>query len=191
MSMNDIQIDEILKQILGSLDDPAQTSSATGGEYGVFHKMEDAIEAASVAQKKYLSCSMSDRARFVKAIRDISLKEETLDYVSRKAVEETGMGDYDYKIIKNRLAAEKTPGIEDLVTDAMSGDDGLTLVEYSPFGVIGSITPTTNPTETIICNSIGMLAAGNSVVFSPHPRARGVSLYMIRVINQALLPEPD
>lgn len=186
MSMNDIQIEEILKQILGGLDDPAQVSTATGGDCGVFHKMDDAIEAASAAQKAYLSYSMSDRARFVKAIREISLKDETLDYIARKAVDETGMGNYGDKIIKNRLAAEKTPGVEDLVTDAMSGDDGLTLVEYSPFGVIGSITPTTNPTETIICNSIGMLAAGNSVVFSPHPRAREVSLYMIRAINQAL-----
>ena len=68
----------------------------------------------------------------------------------------------------------------------MSGDDGLTLVEYSPFGVIGAITPTTNPTETIICNSIGMLAAGNSVVFSPHPRAKNVSLHLVRLINRAL-----
>ena len=68
----------------------------------------------------------------------------------------------------------------------MSGDNGLTLVEYSPFGVIGSITPTTNPTETIICNSIGMLAAGNAVVFSPHPRAKKVSLHLIQLINKAL-----
>lgn len=130
MSMNDIQIEEILKQILGGLDDPAQVSTATGGDCGVFHKMDDAIEAASAAQKAYLSYSMSDRARFVKAIREISLKDETLDYIARKAVDETGMGNYGDKIIKNRLAAEKTPGVEDLVTDAMSGDDGLTLVEY-------------------------------------------------------------
>lgn len=186
MSMNDIKIDEILKQILSGLDDATQSPAKNGGDSGVFQKMEDAIEAAAAAQKKYLSCSMHDRARFVKAIRDISTKEEVLDYISRKAVEETGMGAYEYKMIKNRLAAEKSPGVEDLVTDAMSGDDGLTLVEYSPFGVIGSITPTTNPTETIICNSIGMLAAGNSVVFSPHPRAREVCLYMIRQINKAL-----
>ena len=106
--------------------------------------------------------------------------------LAKMAVEETGMGGYEYKLIKNRLAAVKTPGIEDLTTDAMSGDDGLTLVEYSPFGVIGSITPTTNPTETIICNSIGMLAAGNAVVFSPHPRAKKVSLHLIRLINKAL-----
>ena len=132
---------------------------------------------------------MHDRAKYVQAIRDVVLEEENLDYISRLAVEETGMGAYEYKLVKNRLAATKSPGIEDLTTDAMSGDDGLTLVEYSPFGVIGAITPTTNPTETVICNSIGMLAAGNSVVFSPHPRAKMVSLHLIQLINKALARE--
>lgn len=60
------------------------------------------------------------------------------------------------------------------------------MIEYSAFGVIGSITPTTNPTETIINNSIGMLAAGNTVVFSPHPRSRKVSLYAVELINNKL-----
>ncbi|MBQ4783313.1 aldehyde dehydrogenase family protein, partial [Pectobacterium versatile] len=67
-----------------------------------------------------------------------------------------------------------------------SGDGGLTLMEYSAYGVIGSITPTTNPTETIINNSIGMLAAGNTAVFSPHPRSRNVSLHCVALINQQL-----
>ena len=148
--------------------------------------MNDAVDAAVEAQREYLNRSMHDRACYVQAIRDVVLDQENLEYISRLAVEETGMGGYEYKLIKNRLAAVKTPGIEDLTTDAMSGDDGLTLVEYSPFGVIGSITPTTNPTETIICNSIGMLAAGNAVVFSPHPRAKKVSLHLIQLINKAL-----
>ena len=188
MSVNEAMINEIIQQVLEQLDNSLHSPEKEGGNgnCGIFKSMEDAIEAAAAAQKKYLTYSMQDRARFVKAIREATLKDETLDYISRKAVEETGMGDYASKMIKNRLAAEKTPGTEDLVTEAMSGDDGLTLVEYSPFGVIGSITPTTNPTETIICNSIGMLAAGNSVVFSPHPRAREVCLYMIQTINKAL-----
>lgn len=101
-------------------------------------------------------------------------------------VEETGMGNYSHKFLKNRLVLEKTPGVEDLKTDAYTGDNGLTLVELSPYGVIGSITPTTNPTETILCNTIGMLAAGNSIVFSPHPRSKEVSLFTIKLINKAL-----
>ena len=152
----------------------------------MFETMDDAINAAEAGQRQYLKCSMADRAKYVQTIRDVVLRKDVMEYISRQAVEETGMGGYEYKVIKNTLAATKTPGVEDLTTEALSGDDGLTLVEYSPFGVIGSITPTTNPTETVICNSIGMLAAGNAVVFSPHPRAKNVTLYLIKAINRAL-----
>lgn len=153
---------------------------------GIFDSMDEAIEAAVIAQRHYQMCSMADRDRFITGIRETFLNESILEQISKLAVEETGMGCYEHKIIKNRLAAQKTPGIEDLITNAMSGDSGLTLVEYSPYGVIGSITPTTNPTETIICNTIGMLAAGNAIVFSPHPRSKNVALLAIKLINQKL-----
>ena len=191
MSFDEQVVANIVKQVLSRVDmgSAEPNCAAAGGDWGVFDSMNDAVEAAAAAQKAYLNCSMHDRAKYVQAIRDVVLEEENLDYISRLAVEERGMGAYEYKLVKNRLAATKSPGIEDLTTDAMSGDDGLTLVEYSPFGVIGAITPTTNPTETVICNSIGMLAAGNSVVFSPHPRAKMVSLHLIQLINKALARE--
>lgn len=188
MNVDEKLVASIVQKVLSKVDmgSAEPNCAAAGGDWGVFATMNEAVEAAAAAQKQYLNCSMADRAKYVQAIRDVVLEEENLDYISRLAVEETGMGGYEYKLVKNRLAATKTPGIEDLTTEAMSGDDGLTLVEYSPFGVIGSITPTTNPTETVICNSIGMLAAGNSVVFSPHPRAKMVSLHLIQLINRAL-----
>lgn len=188
MNVDEKLVASIVQKVLSKVDmgSAEPNCAAAGGDWGVFATMNEAVEAAAAAQKQYLNCSMADRAKYVQAIRDVVLEEENLDYISRLAVEETGMGGYEYKLVKNRLAAVKTPGIEDLTTEAMSGDDGLTLVEYSPFGVIGSITPTTNPTETVICNSIGMLAAGNSVVFSPHPRAKMVSLHLIQLINRAL-----
>jgi len=145
-----------------------------------------AVTAADAAWRTYLECSMKDRARFIQAIRDVTSLPENVEYMARATVEETGMGRVDDKITKNRAAALYTPGIEDLITEAWSGDDGLTTVEISPFGVIGAITPTTNPTETIINNTIGMLAAGNAVVFSPHPRATKISHWLIRKINAAL-----
>ena len=103
--------------------------------------MNDAVDAAVEAQREYLNRSMHDRACYVQAIRDVVLDQENLKYISRLAVEETGMGGYEYKLIKNRLAAVKTPGIEDLTTDAMSGDDGLTL-PWMAMGAVGLVSVT-------------------------------------------------
>jgi hypothetical protein len=87
--------------------------------------------------------------------------------LARRPGEETGLGRVDDKVVKNRLVTEKTPGLEDLAPSAVSGDHGLSLMEPAPFGVIGAITPSTNPTSTIICNAIGMLAAGNASSRAP------------------------
>ena len=59
-----------------------------------------------------------------------------MQMMSRMAVEETEIGRYEDKVIKNTAAARYTPGIEDLRTDARTGEHGLVLFEYSPFGVI-------------------------------------------------------
>ncbi|MGI6114424.1 MAG: aldehyde dehydrogenase family protein, partial [Mahellales bacterium] len=91
------------------------------------------------------------------------------------------------KVQKNKLAAIKTPGIEEISPTAYTGDYGFTLVERAPYGVIGAITPSTNPSETVICNGIGMIAAGNSVVFNPHPGAKKVTQYTIKLLNKAIV----
>ena len=70
---------------------------------------------------------------------------------------------------------------------AFSGDDGLTIVERAGYGVIGSITPTTNPTETVINNGIGMVAGGNAVVFNAHPYAARTSAYLVHLLNEAII----
>ncbi len=155
--------------------------------YGIFQTMEEAIDASIVAQKILLFSPISVRQKYVDTMREVLLKRENLELISRLAVEETEIGNYEHKLIKNRLAAEKTPGTEDLVSTANTGDNGLTLEEYCPFGVIGAITPTTNPTETIINNSISMIAGGNTVIFSPHPRAKKVSQVLVKMLNQALI----
>ena len=164
---------------------PAPAQDEPTGD-GVFADMDSAVEAAYRAQREYMTHTMADRRRYVAAIREAMLAPEALDYMSEQAVAQSGMGDAGHKYLKNKVAAAETPGVEDLLTEAWSGDDGLTTVEYSPYGVIGAITPTTNPTETITCNSIGMLAAGNSVVFSPHPRVARLSCWQVRRINRAL-----
>lgn len=178
-------VTEALKEL--SLTQPEKLQAIHTENYGVFATMDEAVNASDEAQKKLLFSPISDRQKFVDIIRQTVLNRENLELISRLAVEETEIGHYDHKLIKNRIAAEKTPGTEDLVTEAQTGDHGLTLVEYCPFGVIGAITPTTNPTETIICNSISMIAGGNTVVFSPHPRAKKVSQVLVKMLNKALM----
>lgn len=193
MEINAELIERVIKRVVREVTSQAEYADAVGSDAvsrevvdGIFDDMDAAVRAAAAAQVAYMDCSLAVRRRIVAAIREVALKPEHLEYMSSAAAEETGMGDATDKLLKNRYVTERTPGVEDLVTDAWSGDDGLTTVEYSPFGVIGAITPSTNPTETMICNAIGMLAAGNSVVFSPHPRAKEVSMWLIRRINEAL-----
>lgn len=191
MALSQDLIEKVIQQVVADLAESSKQEccSEADGSYGIFADMDSAVSAAEAAQKEYMDRSIADRKRYIAAIRNVILNEENLKHISKLAVEETGMGEYACKLVKNKAAAELTPGMEDLTTAALTGDDGLTTIEYSPYGVIGAITPTTNPTETIINNSIGMLAAGNSVVFSPHPRAKQVTLDTIKMINEALEKE--
>lgn len=163
---------------------PINTSSSQG-QYGVFDKMEDAIEAAYEAQKVYTKqFQLQDRERLIKGIRDVA--RENAKKLAKMVREETNIGRYEDKIEKHLLVIEKTPGTECLDTRAISGDDGLTLIEHAPYGVIGAITPVTNPTETIINNVISMIAAGNSVVFNVHPSAKKCCAFCVQMINQTI-----
>lgn len=152
---------------------------------GLFDSINDAVDAAIGAQQELIALSLEKRKEIIESIREASSAE--VNTISKMAVQETGFGRVDDKIKKNLLVIHKTPGVEDVEPKVFTGDDGLTLQERAPFGVIGSVTPCTNPTETIICNSIGMIAAGNSVVFCPHPLAKEVSNKIIDIINRAIV----
>lgn len=156
-----------------------------GGRVGVFDDMDRAVDAAHVAFAAYEAMSLETRFRIVAAMRACGHAE--VERISHDAVAETGLGRVDHKLKKNRLVIDKTPGPEILRPVAASGDDGLMLTERAPYGVIGAITPTTNPTETIICNAIGMLAGGNAVVFNVHPGAKGVSNHLVAKLNEAIV----
>lgn len=174
----------IAQKVQERLEETVQAESAGMGN-GIFQDMDAAIEAASIAQKELFNrYALKDRSRIISKIREHLTP--FIGEMARLGVEDTGMGRVDHKILKHQLVIDKTPGVEDLKSSCYSGDDGLTLLEYSPFGVIGAITPSTNPSETVICNSIGMIAAGNSVVFSPHPGAKKISAFTVRLINEAV-----
>lgn len=179
-------VTERVRAEVGAPAGVASTGAASGEPdpaAGVFPTPEEALSAGAVAAREVGELSLEQRGRVIAAMREAAIANAGL--VSRLAVEETGMGRVADKISKNRLAAEKTPGLEDIGAEAESGDHGLTLTERAPWGLIGSIIPSTNPTETIINNGIGMFAGGNAVVFNPHPNAKRTSNTMIALLNRA------
>jgi len=152
---------------------------------GIYATVDDAARAAKAAQPVFAALPLSTRAAILAAIRQTM--RENAERLAKSAHDETGLGRYEDKVVKNRLVTERTPGLEELRPEAVTGDHGLTLTEPAPFGVIGAITPSTNPTSTIICNAIGMLAAGNSVVFCVHPLAKRCSMETVALINRAII----
>ncbi|HEX9823975.1 MAG TPA: aldehyde dehydrogenase family protein [Actinomycetota bacterium] len=152
---------------------------------GIHATIEDAVAAASGAFAAYREVGLGGRKAIVASIR-ASMTEHG-ERLAEMAVAETGLGRVADKIVKNRLVTTKTPGPEDLEIEAGTGDLGMVATEFAPFGVVASITPTTNPTSTIINNSISILSAGNSLVFNVHPNARKVSAENVRLINRAIV----
>ena len=183
MDYREQEIREAVREVLQRLS--LEPASREKNRLGVFEDIEKAIQAAKQAQKQIQAMPMAFREKIIANIRRYTIDNAAT--LAEMGVQETGMGNVGHKILKHRLTAENTPGTEDISTTAWSGDRGLTLVEMGPFGVIGAVTPSTNPSETIICNTIGMLAGGNTVVFNPHPGARNVSNYAVDMINKASL----
>lgn len=180
-----------IRKIVESIVKGAQSSSAayTSTEYagrrliGIYSDMNEAIDAAEAGYKAVRAMTVEQREKIIAEIRRLTVAEAPI--MAEMGVAETGMGRVDHKRLKHLLVADKTPGTEDIVSEAKTGDSGLTLTEMAPFGVVGAITPSTNPSETVICNSIGMIAAGNGVVFNPHPNAICTSNYAVDLVNRA------
>ncbi len=165
---------------------PEWSSTQYGGRklIGIYATMEEAIAAAEAGYKAIRAMSVAEREKLITSIRNYCRAEAGT--MAALGVAETKMGRVDHKTAKHILVADKTPGTEDIVAEAKTGDHGLTLTERAPFGVVGAITPSTNPSETVICNSMGMIAAGNGVVFNPHPGAIATSNYAVDLVNRAV-----
>ncbi len=181
------QIESIVREVLQQLTArmPQSPAASAEGDWGVFERLEDAVSAADRAFRRLDTVAL--RERVVEAIRRAA--RANARRLAEMAVDETGMGRIEDKVKKILLVADRTPGPEILFPSAMSGDAGLTLVENAPWGVIASVTPSTNPAATVINNGISMLSGGNAVVFAPHPGAKRVSQEAIRILNKAIHEE--
>lgn len=178
--LNKLESDESDKKISDSSLD-----RSSSGQDGIFEEVNAAVDAAEAAHLELVKLTLEKRREIIRSIRKIIMSN--LEEISKLAVEETSFGRVEDKVEKNRLAALKTPGIEDLEPTAYSDDNGMTLMERAAYGVIGSIIPSTNPTSSVINNGISMIAGGNSVVFNPHPAAKRSSCFTVSLINQAIV----
>lgn len=192
------QIEEIIERVRRRLGEAgehpgaglrAQDALSAAGEAelgdGIFPSIAEAVRAASKASLDYQRIGLQGRKAIVASIRASML--EHAERLAEMAVAETGLGRVTDKIVKNRLVTTKTPGPEDLELEAVTGDEGMMVTEFAPFGVVAAITPTTNPTSTIINNTIAIVSAGNALVFNVHPNAKSVSAENIRLINRAIV----
>jgi acyl-CoA reductase-like NAD-dependent aldehyde dehydrogenase len=170
-------------KVLRAADDLGAVEAHLGD--GIHPSVDAAVGAASRAFDAYRELGLESRRVIVEAMRAAMLRDgERLAYMAHA---ETGLGRAEDKVQKNLMVTTKTPGPEDLEPQVVTGDGGMMVTEYAPYGVIGSITPTTNPTSTIINNSIAMIAAGNAVTFNVHPGAQLVSVENIKLLNRAIV----
>lgn len=176
-------VDEFAKE--GVINDNSPSPSISSSNNGIFPNIDDAIMAAKIAQKDLAKLSLEVRDKIVKNMKKVAL--DNADMLGNMAVEETGMGKMPDKADKVRLCANKTPGVEDVKPMVYTGDHGLVLEERAPYGVIGSITPSTNPPSTVVNNGISAIAGGNAIVFNPHPMAKNVSNKTVQLMHKAIV----
>jgi aldehyde dehydrogenase len=162
----------------------ARAASVAGtGRHGVF---QDANEACAAAHEGFLQLrekGVAARAKVVEIVK--TLAERNAADWGRIELEETRIGRLDHKIEKLQII-KLVPGVEWLNPYGRSGDHGITLEEYTPFGVVAAVTPSTHSIPTLSGNIINIVAAGNSVVFNPHPAAARCAALAVREYNIAI-----
>lgn len=200
-SLSEDRIAEIVDRVLARLGSGTTAGPAPGaslaaqpgngapniprGTLGVYADADAAVQAARRGFVANEALPLRTRAAMIDAMRRVARAH--LRDLAAFAVQETGLGRFEDKLGKNTLVIEKTPGTEILRPVAFTGDDGLMLTERAPYGVILAVTPCTNPTETILCNAIGMIAGGNAVVFNVHPLAQRTCNWFVHLLNEAIV----
>ncbi|MBI3852927.1 MAG: aldehyde dehydrogenase EutE [Verrucomicrobia bacterium] len=159
---------------------------ALRGKFGVF---ADANEACAAAHESFLQLQekgVTARVKIVEIIK--AMADSNAEAWGKLELDETKIGRLDHKIEKLKIL-KLVPGVEWLRPEARSGDHGITLEEYTPFGVVGAVTPSTHSIPTLSGNIVNIVAAGNAAVFNPHPAASRCAAVAVRAYNEAIYRE--
>jgi aldehyde dehydrogenase len=188
MQINETLVRSVVEQVLARLGGngqaPPAPSSSYQGRFGLFTCVNEAVAAAREAFERLSRRTLEDRRRIIEHIRRIAIRD--CAELGTMEMEETKIGRLEHKIEKLKTLGERSPGVEFLRSEVFSGDHGLAVIEHAPFGVIGAITPVTHSLPTITGNAVSMLAAGNTIVFNPHPSGKKVAAAGIRRYNEAI-----
>lgn len=185
-SPNEQAIRQVVQEVLAQLGKQMKVESKKpfrDGDWGVFKTVDGAVAAATDAFEKLSESPVAHRVKAIECVKQIC--EQQAEELGRAELEETRIGRLDHKIQKLKII-KLVPGVEFLRTDAYSGDHGLTVIEYAPFGVIGAITPVTHSLPTLAGNVVNMVAGGNTLVVNPHPSGARIACEGVRRFNQAI-----
>ncbi|MDR3456067.1 MAG: aldehyde dehydrogenase [Verrucomicrobiae bacterium] len=159
---------------------------ALRGKYGVFATAEEACAAAQESFLQLKQKGVAARRKIEEIVK--ALAEKNAEAWGKLEFDETKIGRLDHKIAKLQII-KLVPGVDWLRPDARSGDFGITLEEFTPFGVVGAVTPSTHSIPTLSGNIVNICAAGNSVVFNAHPSAARCAASAVRAYNEAIYRE--
>jgi aldehyde dehydrogenase len=186
LQVTDDLIRTVVQEVLGHMksNDAAMPVKTAGNTWGVFDNVDDAASAAAESQRKFEAMGLDARRKAVACVRKICI--DKAEMLGLEEFEETKIGRLKHKVEKLIVAGEKTPGVEFLTTRAYSGENGITLEDFAPFGVVGIITPVTHSLPTLAGNAINLLASGNALVGNPHPGGARIACKGAQLFNQAI-----
>lgn len=184
-------VEQVIRQLNPAPHDGSSAGMRTGAvpadalptRPGVFAEVDPAVAAAKRAQQQLIAAGIKVRAQIVNWIKQTAI--DKAQEWGRIEFDETRIGRLDHKVLKLELF-HLLPGVEFLETVAQSGDDGLTVDEFAPWGVIGAITPVTHSIPTLTANVVSMIAAGNAVVFNPHPSGAKCAAMAVEHYNREI-----
>ncbi len=187
MNIDDKLVSRVVSEVLARLQTQTKVTSSGQSQFGVYERMEDACEAAHRSFEKLSELGVSARRKAIQVIRRMCVAKASewgeIEFA------ETKIGRLDHKIEKLKICGDLVPGVEFMERHAFSGDYGLTVIDFAPWGVIGAVTPSTHSVPTLTGNAINMIASGNAVVFNTHPAAANCAAIAIRAYNEGIFQE--
>jgi len=191
-AINESLIRNVVEEVLSRIGNTASGHACSSGchykgRFGLFNDPHDAVAAAKQAFEELSLRTIAERKQMLTLIRRIVIDQAV--ELGTMELSETKIGRLDHKIDKLRNVGFNAPGVEFLRSEVFSGDHGLTVIEFAPFGVIGAISPVTHSLPTIANNAINMIASGNTLVVNPHPSGKRVAAEGVKRFNQAIHQE--